>query len=258
MVPTTLRALARRRAGRSSGSRRSASGGPTRTWSSRRGRSTSRAGGGEGSAGERGRGVGREGRGWSSCSRVRGRSGPGWALPPPERAGVPATLERCDRHVRELMGFSLIEAMLASGGRSRLDQIEVSLLAIIAFDVAMAELWRRAGWRRRRWWVTAPARSRRPTSPGRWSPRTRYGDLRYGRAIARLWRGAMTLWELPWERQPRRSRASRGLPGDLRQRRDDGGRGEPGALAAATRRLQADGIVPAGVDRCGAALAVGR
>src|SRR6185437_2655365 len=56
-----------------------------------------------------------------------------------------SVLERCDAHAHRLLGFSLIEEIVASPERSRIDRIDVSLPAIISIDVAMAALLRSLG-----------------------------------------------------------------------------------------------------------------
>ncbi|WP_437283004.1 SDR family NAD(P)-dependent oxidoreductase [Sorangium sp. So ce375] len=56
-----------------------------------------------------------------------------------------AVIEACDRQLQAIAGWSLIDELRAPVERSRLDRIEVSLPAIIAIDIALAELWRSWG-----------------------------------------------------------------------------------------------------------------
>ena len=56
-----------------------------------------------------------------------------------------ATLEACDGHIRRFMGWSLLEQLAAPRGASRLDDIEVSLPAIISLDIAVSAWWRTRG-----------------------------------------------------------------------------------------------------------------
>lgn len=58
---------------------------------------------------------------------------------------VRATLVACDRHIRRWTGWSLLQELTATAARSRLDEIEVSLPAIISVDIAVASWWRSKG-----------------------------------------------------------------------------------------------------------------
>ena len=56
-----------------------------------------------------------------------------------------AVLERCDRLIRDLLGWSLLTELSAAPERSRLHDIDVSCPAIVAVEIALAELWRAWG-----------------------------------------------------------------------------------------------------------------
>ena len=56
-----------------------------------------------------------------------------------------SVIEACDSVVQAISGWSLVDELRAPAERSRLDRIEVSLVAIIAIDIALAELWRSWG-----------------------------------------------------------------------------------------------------------------
>ena len=56
-----------------------------------------------------------------------------------------ATLEQCDRFVRRNLGWSLLAELSADRERSRLDEIDVSLPAIIALEIATSAQWRAWG-----------------------------------------------------------------------------------------------------------------
>jgi acyl transferase domain-containing protein/acyl carrier protein len=56
-----------------------------------------------------------------------------------------AAIEACDQHIRRFMGWSLLEELTAPREASRLDDIEVSLPAIIAIDIAVSAWWRSMG-----------------------------------------------------------------------------------------------------------------
>ncbi|WP_050433175.1 type I polyketide synthase [Chondromyces crocatus] len=55
------------------------------------------------------------------------------------------TFAACDRVVQQLMGFSLIDQLLADERSSRLEEAEVACPAIVAFQIALAALWRAWG-----------------------------------------------------------------------------------------------------------------
>jgi myxalamid-type polyketide synthase MxaE and MxaD len=54
-------------------------------------------------------------------------------------------LEACDREIRELAGWSLLEELAASEERSRLDEVDVVQPTIFSLQVALAALWRSWG-----------------------------------------------------------------------------------------------------------------
>jgi len=56
-----------------------------------------------------------------------------------------ATLERCDKVVREQLGWSLLRELTVAKERSRIDQIDVSCPAIVALEIALAALFRSWG-----------------------------------------------------------------------------------------------------------------
>ncbi|MCY1077694.1 type I polyketide synthase [Archangium lansingense] len=56
-----------------------------------------------------------------------------------------AALERCDRLVREELGWSLLAELSADGAAARLARIEVAFPAIVALEIALAALWRSWG-----------------------------------------------------------------------------------------------------------------
>jgi len=56
-----------------------------------------------------------------------------------------AAIEACDRHIRRYAGWSLVAELAAPEDATRLDEIAVSLPAIIAFDIATAAWWRSLG-----------------------------------------------------------------------------------------------------------------
>ncbi|MGK3959667.1 SDR family NAD(P)-dependent oxidoreductase [Sorangium sp. So ce118] len=56
-----------------------------------------------------------------------------------------AALERCDRHVRRLLGWSLLDELNAGEAASRLDRIDVTCPVIVSVEIALAALWRSWG-----------------------------------------------------------------------------------------------------------------
>src|SRR5262249_42234447 len=56
-----------------------------------------------------------------------------------------AILCECDAHVRQLLGWSLIDELTCDQAESRFDDIEVTLPAIISIDIAIAAWWRSLG-----------------------------------------------------------------------------------------------------------------
>jgi acyl transferase domain-containing protein/NADPH:quinone reductase-like Zn-dependent oxidoreductase/acyl carrier protein len=56
-----------------------------------------------------------------------------------------ATLEQCDHFIRQNLGWSLLDELTAERESSRLDEIDVSLPAIISLEIATAALWRAWG-----------------------------------------------------------------------------------------------------------------
>jgi acyl transferase domain-containing protein/acyl carrier protein len=56
-----------------------------------------------------------------------------------------ATLERCSALIEQELGWSLCDELHAPVGSTRLDQIDVSLPAIISIEIAVAALWRSWG-----------------------------------------------------------------------------------------------------------------
>jgi acyl transferase domain-containing protein/NADP-dependent 3-hydroxy acid dehydrogenase YdfG/acyl carrier protein len=59
--------------------------------------------------------------------------------------GFHAELRACDAEVRKLAGFSVLEELVASPDRSRLDEIDVVQPVLFAVQVALAALWRSWG-----------------------------------------------------------------------------------------------------------------
>ncbi|MBK9266370.1 MAG: thioester reductase domain-containing protein [Polyangiaceae bacterium] len=113
-------------------------------------------------------------------------------------------VERCDEHVNRLMGFSLLDELVASPQRSRMHRIDVSLPAIITLDIAMASLWQSLGVR----CTAVVGHSTGEIAAAYVSGALDLADTMrvicaYGKTIARLaGRGRMLLVELPWERAP--------------------------------------------------------
>jgi acyl transferase domain-containing protein/aryl carrier-like protein len=56
-----------------------------------------------------------------------------------------AAIEACDQHIRRFMGWSLLDELTAAREASRIDDIEVSLPAIISIDIAVSAWWRSMG-----------------------------------------------------------------------------------------------------------------
>ena len=56
-----------------------------------------------------------------------------------------ALLERCDRIIQKLLGWSLLIELSAPVERSRLDRVDISWPAIVSIEIALAALWRSWG-----------------------------------------------------------------------------------------------------------------
>ncbi|WP_232536932.1 type I polyketide synthase [Cystobacter fuscus] len=56
-----------------------------------------------------------------------------------------ASLEQCDRLIREHLGWSLLAELSADVATARLDRIDVAFPAIVALEIALAALWRSWG-----------------------------------------------------------------------------------------------------------------
>ena len=84
--------------------------------------------------------------GWCSCSRVRGRSGQGWAR---ELAAVcpvfAARLAECGRALAPHVGWSLEDVIAGVEGAPGLEAAEVVQPALWAVMVSLAEVWQAAG-----------------------------------------------------------------------------------------------------------------
>ncbi|WP_170319936.1 type I polyketide synthase [Polyangium spumosum] len=158
-----------------------------------------------------------------------------------------ATLDRCDVFVKRFAGFSLIDELLTRREDSRLDCIDVSLPAIIAFDIGVAALWRSLG-------VEPAAVVGHSTGEIAAAHVAGALDLEdamriicaYGRLIARFsGQGAMALVELGWDAA---ARALEGVDGRVFTAIEDSAEttvlaGEPAALDAALKKLEAAGVV---------------
>ncbi len=158
-----------------------------------------------------------------------------------------ATFDRCNVFVREILGFSIVDELLAPPSQSRLDRIDVSLPTIISFDIAMAALWRSKG-------IEPSAVVGHSTGEIAAAHVCGALDLKdtmriicaYGKTIAQLsGRGVMALVQLSWEDA---ARALEENPGLVHLAIEDSVdttvlAGEPGAMEMALARLQASGVV---------------
>lgn len=81
-------------------------------------------------------------------------------------AGMPVfrrSMMKSAQRMRELLGFSLVDQLLAPDGR--LDDMDVFQPLLFSMQVALAEAWRSLGWSRTSSWGRASASSPPPTSP---------------------------------------------------------------------------------------------
>ncbi|XXX73393.1 SDR family NAD(P)-dependent oxidoreductase [Sorangium sp. So ce134] len=157
-----------------------------------------------------------------------------------------ATIERCDRCIREVLGWSLIHELTVGRASSRLEDIEVSLPAIISIGIAVAAFWRSVG-------VEPAAVVGHSTGEIAAAHVAGALDLEdtmrvicaYGRVIARkAGQGGMALVGLPWEQA---AEALAGFEGRVFRAIQDSAdstvvAGEPRVLAALLQELQAKGV----------------
>jgi acyl transferase domain-containing protein/acyl carrier protein len=157
-----------------------------------------------------------------------------------------AALEACDVHVRRHLGLSLVAELTRGRAAARLDDVEVSLPAIISIDIAVAAWWRSLG--------VEPA-AVVGHSAGEIAAAHVAGALdlddamrvvcAYGRVLARLdGQGAMALAALPWAEAGAAIARFEGRV--FRAIEDSAGAtvlaGEPPAIAALTEELAAKGV----------------
>lgn len=159
---------------------------------------------------------------------------------------VRTTLQRCDEYVRKFLGWSLLAELTAPRAASRLGEIEVSLPAIIAIDIAIAAYYRSLG--------IEPA-AVVGHSTGEIAAAHVAGALEledtmriicaYGRIIGRhSGRGSMALVGLPWEEA---AQCLVGFEGRLFRAIQDSAAatvlaGEPAAVDAVLAALRQKGV----------------
>jgi acyl transferase domain-containing protein/NAD(P)-dependent dehydrogenase (short-subunit alcohol dehydrogenase family)/acyl carrier protein len=157
-----------------------------------------------------------------------------------------AAIEGCDRYVRQYLGWSLIGELTVGRAASRLDDIDVSLPAIISIGIAVAAWWRSLG--------VEPA-AVVGHSTGEIAAAHVAGALdlddtmrvicAYGRVIARqVGQGGMALVGLPWEQA---AEALASFDGRVFRAIQDSVNGtvvagEPRALEVLVEGLQAKGV----------------
>jgi acyl transferase domain-containing protein/acyl carrier protein len=160
---------------------------------------------------------------------------------------VRATLEECDQHVKELLGWSLLGELTAPRARSRLDDIEVSLPAIIAIDIAVARWWRSVGIEP----AAVVGHSTGEIAAAHIAGALDLADTMrvicaYGRVIGRSsGQGAMALVAVPWDAA---AALVAGYEGRVFRAIQDSAAatvlaGEPAALAALAAELQTRGVL---------------
>ena len=153
-----------------------------------------------------------------------------------------ARIEQCSHLIQQYLGWSLLDELAVDRQSSRLDQIDVSVPAIVAIEIAVAELWRA--------WGIEPAavvaQSIGEIAAAHVASVLSLEDAMrtscaYGRTLGTLGgKGAMAVVELPWEEA---AEELTGYEGRLFRAIQHSAEstvlaGEPGALEAVLRSLE--------------------